>query len=297
MGGGDCIVRCAPRMTACMTDHGAWDLSARARGVTHGCMVRICVFCMITKWCTTSSCSSSRRTSASLRILTTLELQHLPEMESQPPTLSSDPRQGHMATQLEPSLDPPEATSAPVKSPVLYAKATLVLFLSQDAYKLIPDLGPSHRRAQPNTLFFTELGAEAQGGPLLTSLGLIPDLAQLVEAVGVGWDECPPLSDKGVELLLDYVLRLVLAKEKPLSFVSRLVTDFNLLQFVVEQAEVGASPDVDFRRQHGEPLPYSIHRLLCWMLQHDYLVTDIVGCSTTGPALRVSMATHGDRYH
>ena len=50
---------------------------------------------VLVQWSTTSSCSSSRRTSSSLRILTALEAKHLPEMESRPTELSCDPGQGH----------------------------------------------------------------------------------------------------------------------------------------------------------------------------------------------------------
>ena len=85
--------------------------------------------------------------------------------------------------------------------------------------------------------------------PLDRSLGLLTDLTQIAEAAGNGWPSFQPLSEEGVSHLLDVVLQQILTEEKPLTFIARLATDFNMLQFVCEQAAATCPDSVDFRRE------------------------------------------------
>ena len=57
-----------------------------------------------------------------------------------------------------------------------------MLIPASEVRELINTDDPLNRRPQPDTPFFTETGAEGQGGPLGTSLGPLLDLSQIAEA-------------------------------------------------------------------------------------------------------------------
>ena len=124
--------------------------------------------------------------------------------------LGDDPDAGHMAAQPDSSPDPPETLS---EAPLLIVStpSTPILRETAAAQDLINMTDPANRRVRPELPFFTETEAGEQGGPLTTSLGPIPDLSQIAEAAQIGFDECAPLSETGIDLLLDHILR---AKEK-----------------------------------------------------------------------------------
>ena len=168
---------------------------------------------------------------------------------------------------------------APAVTPtlVLPAPMTPVLTTGLDFKTLYDNCDPFHRRPQPDIPFFTEPDAEGRDGPLPTSFGPLIDLTQIAEAAGVGWDDSPPLTDKGVGLVLDFVLQSIVSEDKPLTFIARLATDFSMLQFIIEQTAARATVDVPFRRgvEQDDPPPYSIHHLLTWLLEHGYVLSNI----------------------
>ena len=144
-----------------------------------------------------------------------------------------------MAAQPKDPPSPPAGMdeSAPVRAPVIQAPPTPALVPKEQVQQLLNTSDTTHRRPQPGTPFYLEKGAEGQDGPLGTSLGLLTDLAQIAEAAGNGWSDCPPLTEDGVSFLLDFILQQILSGEKPLTFIARLATDLRIWSEVPRERE------------------------------------------------------------
>ena len=131
-----------------------------------------------------------------------------------------------------------------------------------------------------------------------------PDLAQIAEAVGCGWEGCKPLTEDGVNRLLDAILRLIVTDKQPLTFVANLATDFERLKFLSEQVAATCPASTSYYRdaEAAAPLPYSCHRLLTWLLERGYAISNIADCAAAGPdgyfgceLFRVSALSGADR--
>ena len=58
-----------------------------------------------------------------------------------------------------------------------------------------------------------------------------------------------------------------------------------MLEHQIEQTMASAPTDFSFWQdsQLSAPPPYSCHRLLTWMLEHEYVLTNIADCAAAGP--------------
>ena len=149
-----------------------------------------------------------------------------------------------------------------------------------DAADMIYDPSdPSLRRAQPDLPFFTEADAGARDGPLEHSLGFLIDLSQCVEALQIGFDGSAPLSEHGMDTLLEYLFSNIVAKELDMRSLARGATDFSYLVDLCELVEESLSDQdrAGFRRADAEtlPSPCSMHSLLIWMVNNDYVILNI----------------------
>ena len=194
-------------------------------------------------------------------------------------------RKGDMAAQRQDTPSPPKSDSPPVHQALIPAPATPALVPRKDVQELVNTSDPLNRRPQPSIPFFTEEGAAGQGGPLGSCLGLLPDLAQIAEAAGCGWEGCKPLTEDGVNRLLDAILRLIVTDKQPLTFVANLATDFERLKFLSEQVAATCPASTSYYRdaEAAAPLPYSCHRLLTWLLERGYAISNIADCAAAGP--------------
>jgi hypothetical protein len=109
----------------------------------------------------------------------------------------------------------PGSKSAPAASGAILAPPTPVLSAKDDVYELYGGSNYSERRPDPAMPFFAEPAAEDRDGALSTSMGVLTGLAQIAEAAALGWEECPPVSEKGVSLILDSVLKKAICWDDP----------------------------------------------------------------------------------
>ena len=99
----------------------------------------------------------------------------------------------------------------------------------------------SFRRVSRDTLFYAEEGVE-RDGPLDEAAGLLPDLAQLFEALSFGFKETPPLSSSSVNRVIKAILQPLSARDTDnFDPIIQAVTDFDYLAFRVAQVEQESS--------------------------------------------------------
>ena len=79
-------------------------------------------------------------------------------------------------------------------------------------------------------------------GPLDEAAGLLPDLAQIFEALSFGFKETPPLSSKSIDRVVQAILLPLTAPDvDDFDPLIQAVTDFDFLAFRVAQVEQESS--------------------------------------------------------
>ena len=229
---------------------------------------------------------SQQRTTTFINPVTTLLLSALPypstmsAPETPPPTDVVTPPPSDAAAQGDMLA---QQDLSPVNTGKLHgaipAPATPVLPVSgaESAY-VSHDL--ALRRSALDIPFYAEADVGLRDGPLEVPRGLLPDLAQIQEALEIGFDGLDPLQPAAITLIMKHILHNLATKTWGAQEIERLATSFDRIQFVVQEIEAAATEeerDHFYRETMDSPRPpCSIHTLLMFIVEHGYAITNIL---------------------